>query len=165
MTRPDAFSSSGVNWSQEEKEVAAALKENGCQGRPRPPTDGQCPKKFLTIPDIGGLLENIRQFLKSLDFQVIFPWPPSAKCCHIQDRVPVEERKGVVYSISCTECPKFSDSQMLYWLKEHQCALRNGDMATSTVVEHALSTGNVVDVSKLCVLDCHQAHSEEHWQS
>lgn len=73
MTRPDAFSSSGVNWAQEEKEVAAVLKENGYQGRPRPPTDGQCPKKFLTIPDIGGLLENIRQFLKSLDFQVIFP--------------------------------------------------------------------------------------------
>ena len=64
----------------------------------------------------------------------------------------MEERKGVVYSISCTVCPKVYIGQtgrsLKHRLKEHWRALRNGDVAAFAWAEHALMAGHGVDLSK-----------------
>ena len=69
----------------------------------------------------------------------------------------MDERKGVVYSISCTLCPKVYIGQtgryLKHWLKEHRRAVRNGDVAASVLAEHALVAGYGIDLSKAEILD------------
>ena len=64
----------------------------------------------------------------------------------------MEERKGAVYPISCTVCPKVYIGQtgrsLKHRLKEHWRALRNCDVAAFTWAEHALMAGHGVDLSK-----------------
>ena len=116
-------------------------------------------KATLTLPYISNLLKVIRRVLALLDIQVV--------CCplmtlpqllaHSKDRVPMDERKGVVYSISCTPCPKVYIGQtgrsLKHWLKEHWHALRNGNVAIFALAEHALMAGHCIDLSKTEVLD------------
>ena len=87
----------------------------------------------------------------------------------------MDERKGV-YSIPCTVCTKVYIGQMgrslKHRLKEHQRALRNGDVAASALAEHALVAGHGIDLSKKvvdsnpytamrCMLECwHILHNE-----
>ena len=169
MSRAEALSSSGVERAQEEKEVTGALKENGypssfvykhsCSGRPRPDREEQRPKTTLTLPYISNLSEAIRRVLTPLDIQVVFRPLMTLRqlLVHPKDRVPMDEQKGVDYSISCTECPKVYIGQtgrsLKHRLKEHRRALRNGDMAASALAEHALTAGHDVDLSKAEVLD------------
>ena len=69
----------------------------------------------------------------------------------------MDERKGVVYSITCTVCPKVYIGQtgrsLKHRLKEHRRALRNGDVAASALAEHALVAGHGIDLSKTEVVD------------
>ena len=71
---------------------------------------------------------------------------------HPKDPVPMEEHKGVVYSVPCDECPKVYIRQTGQGLKhrlvEHQHALNNGDVAASALAEYALHTGHHVDLTK-----------------
>ena len=41
------------------------------------------------------------------------------------------------------------------WLKEHWCALKNGDVTASALAEHALTAGHGIDLSKAEVFDSH----------
>ena len=69
----------------------------------------------------------------------------------------MDERKGVVYFIPCM--PNVYIGQMgrslKHQLKEHRRALRNGNVAASALVEHALMAGHSIDLglSKAEVLD------------
>ena len=69
----------------------------------------------------------------------------------------MDERKGVVYSIPCTVCPKVYIGQTgrspKHRLKEHQCALRNSNVATSALAEHAFVAGHGIDLGKTEVID------------
>ena len=169
MSRAEALPSSSVEQAQEEKEITGTLKKNGypssfvykhsCPGRPRPDREEQRPKATLTLPYISNLSEAIRRVLAPLDIQVVFR--PLMTLCqllvHPNDRVPMDERKGVVYSITCTVCPKVYIGQtgrsLKHRLKEHRRALRNGDVAASTLAEHALVAGHGIDLSKMEVID------------
>ena len=157
--------------SPEKKEVTTALKENGypsgfihrhfCPPRPRPPADDVRPRTSVTLPYIGGLSEAIRWILRPLEIQVVFH--PLTTLCQLlvqpKDLVPMEEQKGVVYYIPCTDCPKVYIGQtgrcLKLRLKEHHCALKNGDVATSAVAEHTWTMGHSMDLTKSTVLDCH----------
>ena len=171
MTRADDLSSSGVERAQEEKEVTTALKENGypsgfihrhsCPPRPRPPADDMRPRTYVTLPYIGGLSEAIRRILRPLEIQVVFRRLTTFRqvLVHPKDPVSMKERKGVVYSIPCTARPKVYIGQtgrcLKLRLKEHDRALKNGDVAASAVAEHTWTTGHGMDLSKSTVLDCH----------
>ena len=170
MSRAVALSSLGVEQVQEEKEATGALKENdypssfvykhSCLGRPRLDRDEQRPKCTLTLPYISNLSETIRRVLVPLHIQVAFCplMTLRQRLVHLKDPVPVDERKGVVYSIviPCTECPEVYIGQT-EWLKEHQHAPKNGDVAAaaSALAEHALTAGHGIDLSKAEVLDSH----------
>ena len=77
-----------------------------------------------------------------------------------KDPVPVEECKGVAYSIPCVECSSVYISQAGRSLKqrvsEHCQAVKNGDIQTSTLAEHVFNTGHAVDLSPFELLDHHQ---------
>ena len=72
---------------------------------------------------------------------------------HPKDPVLMEERKGVVYSVPCNECPKVYIGQtgqsLKHWLVEHRHALKDGDVVTSALAEYALDTGHPVDLTIL----------------
>ena len=69
----------------------------------------------------------------------------------------MDQHKGVVYRIPCGGCPKVYVGQtgrtLKHRLTEHRRALRIGDVASSAVAEHALSTGHPVDLSQSEVID------------
>ena len=158
-----------VERALEEKEITGVLKENGypssfvnkhsCPGRPRPDREEQRPKATLMLLYISNLSEAIRRVLTPLDIQVVIHPLMTLRqlLVHPKDRVSTDERKGVVYCILCTVCPKVYIGQTVgslkHRLKEHQCALKNGYVAASAWAEHALMVGHAIDLSKTEVLD------------
>ena len=67
---------------------------------------------------------------------------------YLKDPVPVEEHKGVVYSIPCVE------STSVY-IGQTGRSLKNGDIQTSALAEHVFKTGHAVDLSQSEVLGHH----------
>ena len=110
--------------------------------------------QLVTTPYISNLSEVIRRVLAPLDIQVVFRPLMTLRqlLVYPKDQVPMDERKGVVYSIPCTVRPKVYIGQtgrsLKHWLKEHRCVLRNGDVAASALAEHALVAGHGIDLSK-----------------
>ena len=158
MSRASALSSNGVERVAEEKRIVDALKENGYplnfiqrhsgNRTSRPVEDDQRPPRTsLTLPYIGGLSETIRTILGPLDIKVAFR--PHSTLRHQlvrpKDPVPMDQHTGVVYQISCSECPKVyvgqSGRTLKHRLTEHRRALRNGDVAASALAEHVWSSG------------------------
>ena len=64
----------------------------------------------------------------------------------------MSNRKGVIYSIPCAECPWTYIGQTgrsLYLrLQEHSWALKKGDVTASAVAEHVFEADHQVDLSK-----------------
>ena len=120
------------------------------------------PKTTLTLPYIRGLSEAIRRVLTPLGVKVVFRPLRTLRQMLVRpkDPVPIEERKGVVYSIPCVECSSVYIGQTGRSLKqrisEHHRALENGDVQMSALAEHVFRTGHAVDLSQSEVLDHHQ---------
>ena len=78
---------------------------------------------------------------------------------HPKDPVPLDQQKGVVYSIPCNECSKVyigqTDRTLRHRLAEHRQALKNGDVAGTALAEHTLDTGHPLDLTKAEVIDHH----------
>ena len=116
MTRAENLSSSGVERTEEEKRVTDALRGNDYSSgfiqkhtitsRRKEGVEIERPKTTLTLPYIRGLSEAIRRILTSLGVKVVFRPLRTLHQMLVRpkDPVPIEERKGVVYSIPCLEC-------------------------------------------------------------
>ena len=168
MCRAEALSSSGVSRSQEEKHVTQALQRNGYPKSfiqkhtcPQPDRGSPCDRDVrasLTLPYFGGLSESIRRVL-ALAFQVSFrPFRTlRQELVHPKDPVPANQRKGVVYSIPCAQCPRTysMSAKQDVRLRAHRRALKNGDLAASALVEHVFLCDHQVDLSKATVIDVH----------
>lgn len=78
----------------------------------------------------------------------------------MNDPVPGDKHKGIVYSIPCVECPSVHTDQTGRSLKqhvsEHRCAWKNKEIQASALAEHMLKTGHAVDLSRSEVIDQHQ---------
>ena len=122
MSRAITLSSSGVHWVEKEKKILIALKENGypssfirkhlCPAMYKQGVDKGRPRMTVTQPYINGLCETVTQILTWLDIGwtlgLVFR-PMSTlhhMLVHLKDPVPLNQQKGVVYSISCNKCPK-----------------------------------------------------------
>ena len=107
------------------------IHRHSCPPRPRPPADDVRSRTSVTLPYIGGLSEAIRWILRPLEIQVVFRPLTTLRqlLVHPKDPVPMEERKGVVYSIPCTDCPKVYIGQtgrcLKHRLKEHHRDLKD----------------------------------------
>ena len=146
MIRADYLSSTSVEQTEEEKRVTGALRGNGyfirkhtIPRRRRERVENKRPKTTFTLPYISGLSETIRCILNPLEVKVVC-YPLQTLCqmlVHPQDLVPVEESKGVVYSIPCQDCS-------------------NVYTQASALAGHVFTTGHAVDLSQSEVLDHHQ---------
>ena len=170
MSRASALSSSGVERVEEEVKIVEALKENGYpssfilkhsgpSGTRQETSVPRPPRSIVTLPYIKGLSETVRRILAPLDIKVVFH-PLNTLCSllvHPKDPVSMDQHKGVVYQIPCGGCPKVYVGQtgrtLKHRLTEHCRALYIGDVASSAVAEHALSTGYPVDLSQSEVID------------
>ena len=78
---------------------------------------------------------------------------------HLKDPVPEKQRKGVVYSIPCGECPRMYIGQtgrtLDHPLAEHRRVLKNRDVSASAIAKHVFAAGHQVDLSKATVIDTH----------
>ena len=185
-TRAQALSSSVVSRTQEERAISQALAMNRypasfiCHhSHPRPhcPSSTQAPdvSAYVTIPYIKGTLEAIKRVLNPLGIRTSFrPINTLWRIVHSKDPVPKHERASVVYRIPCNNCPQAFIGQtsrtLTQRLKEHQRAVRNGDLATSALAEHAHSTGHPIDWTKPHVIDIQVVAfitsicTAEHWE-
>ena len=106
-----------------------------------------------------GLSEAIKCVLTPLGVKVVFRPLRTLRQMLVRpkDPVPVEEHKGVVYSISCVECSSVYIGQTGRSLKqcvsEHRRALKYENIQTSALAEHVFKTGHAVDLSQPEVLD------------
>ena len=129
-------------------------------GHPRREMDDQKPRITLTLPYIAGLSEAVRRILAPLEIKAFRPQSTlRSLLVHPKDPVPMDQRKGVVYSVPCDGCSKVYIGQtgrsLKHRLAEHRRALKNGDVAASALAEHTLATGHLVDLTKSEVIDCH----------
>ena len=87
------------------------------------------------------------------------PQDPEAGVGPSQGPSPGVQRKEVVYSIPCAECPGAYIGQtgrsLDLCLQEHRRALKKGDVTASAVAEHVFEVGHQVDLSKASVIDYH----------
>ena len=171
MCRAEALSSSGVSRTQEEKHVTQALRRNGypvgfiqkntCSQPSQMIQSDPEVRASLTLPYFNGLSESIRRVLAPLAIQVTFrPFRTlRQELVHPKDPIPINCKKGVVYSVPCTKCPRTYIGQtgrsLDHRLREHHRALKNGDIAASAIAEHVFSSDHPVDLSKATVIDSH----------
>ena len=135
------LSSSGVSRAQEEERVQQSLQKNGYPvtfimrhslPQPVPWKEEQTARASVTIPYIHGLSQSIRSVLSPLAIKVTFRpfWTLKQELVHLKDPVPGKQRKGVVYSIPCGECPRTYIGQtgmtLDHRLAEHRLALKTG---------------------------------------
>ena len=75
--------------------------------QPVPRNEEQTARASVTIPYIHGLSKSIRRVLSPLAIKVTFQrfQTLQQELVHLKDPVPEKQRKGVVYSIPCGECP------------------------------------------------------------
>ena len=172
MARAQSLSSPEALYAEEESHVVGALRRNGYPARfirshasPQQrstPADPPLPlKAMVTLPYIRGVSEAVRRVLSPLRIRVVFcPWMTlHHRLVRPKDHIPVDERRGVVYRIPCTDCPRVYIGQtgrsLKLRLSEHRRALRNGDVTTSAVAEHVLCESHRVDLSQTEVIDSH----------
>ena len=117
----------------------------------------------VSLPYINGLSKAVRRILTQLDIKVVFR--PLSTLCHMlvhpKDPVPLDQQKGVVYSVPSKGYSKVYIGQtgrtLRHRLAEHQQALKNGDVAVSALAEHTLDTGHPLDLTK-AIAD-HHSHT------
>ena len=127
--------------------------------------DDQAPRTTLTLPYISGVSESIRRVLRPLRVRVVFRPHKTIRqqLVHPKNPVPPDNRKGVVYSIPCGDCPKVYMGQtgrtLRHRMAEHLQVLRNGDVATSAVAEHVF----VRAIGWTCPWELYWTHTRTPW--
>ena len=115
----------------------------------------------MTLTYLSGLSESLRRVLSPLAIQVTFrPFRTlRQELVHPKNPVPINCRKGVVYSIPCAECARAYIGQtrrsLDHQFQEHCCALKNGDVAALAIAKHTFSYNHKLDLSKASVIDAH----------
>ena len=161
FTRASTLSSSMPQRVAEELVVNEALSINGYPQQiirshrrrphhiavqPSSPTVEKVSVATISLPYIQGISEGIRRILSHLDIKVSLH-PHLTLCCMLtkpKDPVPFDYRKGIIYKISCKDCPQSyvgqSGRSLLHRIKEHKRAVSQGDCNASALAEHSLNT-------------------------
>ena len=78
----------------------------------------------------------------------------------LKDRVPVQQKAGVIYRIPCKDCSKVYVGQtcrtLAHWMNEHKQALTSDNLAHSAVAEHAAQHSHAIDWEGAIVMDVEQ---------
>ena len=123
----------------------------GCVGPcARQATPSPSPDSYAVIPYVQNVSEAIRRVLAPLNIRTCFKPHRTLRSLlvHVKDPIPPEGRKGVVYQISCSDCPATYVGQtgrtLEHRIKEHKYALTSGNIDKSAVAEHMAMTGHTI---------------------
>ena len=117
------------------------------------------PTATATIPYVGGVSEPIKRMLEKVNVRVrLRPCGTLRQfLMKPKDRVPIEERTGVVYRVTCKDCPKTyvgqSGRTLQCRMKEHRRATERGNMDSSAIAEHSWKFNHRVNWEEVEVLD------------
>ena len=79
------------------------------------------------------------------------------KLVHPKDKSALEDRTGIIYKISCTECDSSyigeTGRSLKDRLKEHKRAFRLNNPNLSAVAEHAINTGHKIGWDEASIID------------
>ena len=119
------------------------------------PTKGEMPRWAVTYyPDIH---HELKRKLRGLGVEVVAANYNNIKKCLVQvkDKIPILERKGVVYGLECKQCEASYTGQSGQCLKtrlyRHKLAERNNDIHHYPLVEHCVNEGHNIDWSKVTI--------------
>ena len=99
---------------------------------------------FARIPFLDRTSQAIARILRKLNIRTIqFSQPWQWFLQHaVKDGTPIEDRKGIVYKITCHDCDRVyigeSGRTIRTRIKEHKAGARNGHPEVSAAAEHAL---------------------------
>ena len=114
------------------------------------------PDSYAVIPYVQNISEAIWRVLAPLNIQMCFK-PHQTLLVHVKDPIPPELRKGVVYQISCSDCPAGCVGQtgrtLGHRIKEHKYALTSGDVDKLAVAEHLAMTGHTIKWEEAQIID------------
>ena len=106
--------------------------------------------------------ESIRRVLAPLNIRTSFKPHSTLRSVlvHAKDKIPISDRKGVVYQIHCGSCHHTYIGQtgrtLHHRVKEHKRSLLSDTTYfTSAVAEHAIKNHHVIDWNTAKVIDSH----------
>ena len=92
------------------------------------------PRATVVIPYVRHVSESIRRILTPLEIRTCFRPHRNLRqtLVNLKDRIPLQQRAGVVYRIPCGTCPRVYVGQTCWTLdhrlKEHKRALTSGNL-------------------------------------
>ena len=97
-----------LRWNGYPKGFVRQVQEWKRRAQRDPPAQKEEPteRRWLSVPYTQGLSESIARILRPLGIGVAHrtaPWKWRV-CSGIIDKIPTSKRKGVVYSIECSDC-------------------------------------------------------------
>ena len=131
-----------------------------------PASDPVMPRATVVIPYVRHVSESIRRILTPLEIRTCFRPHRTLRqtLVNLKDRIPLQQRAGVVYRIPCGTCSGVYVGQTCrtldHRLKEHKRALTSGNLAQSAVAEHAANESHIIDWKGAKVVDTHPRYHQ-----
>ena len=125
------------------------------------------PTSYTTLPYIQGVSEKIKRVL-STDVGIKVSFKPYKTLKHFlpnpKDKIPVNQKTGLVYQIPCLNCNKVYIGETKRTLhtrkKEHCTAIRKNQPNKSALCEHAMDNDHLIDWNNAKVLHYEQNYYE-----
>ena len=167
VKRAEEISSDDGVLKQEMKHLRTVLSENGYptglvkptqKKNKDPEEDEEKPLTTAVIPYSQGLSEQIRRVLRMYNIRTAFRSGTSLGkfLTRVKDPVPLEDRPGAIYKISCLcgdsyigETGRTTNKRV----KEHKAACRLAHFEKSAVAEHAWQDGHIIEWDQVTILD------------
>ena len=170
LTWADRIYMSMPDRDAEKKHIIQVLNSNGSPTRMikrnwqaplahSPASDLVMPRAMVVIPYDRHVSESIRQILTPLEIRTCSRPHHTLRqtLVNMKNRIPLQQRVGVVYRIPCGTCPRVYVGQtcrmLNHRLKEHNKALTSGNLAQSTIAEHAAHESHVIDWKEAKVVE------------
>ena len=115
-------------------------------------------EKFLTIPYVSGVSENIRRICRGYGIKVAFRSSNTLRqhLTRVKGRLPLSKQSRIVYSVPCS-CGKSYIGETIRRLdtrlEEHREACKRGETDKSAVAEHVWSEQHQMDWAMTSVID------------
>ena len=154
LTQADRICVSMTDRDAEKRHITQSLYNNGYPTQVikrnwqtplarSPASDPVTPRATVVIPYVRHVSESIQRILTLLEIRTYFRSHHTLRqtLVNLKDRIPLQQRAGVVYRIPCGTSSRVYVGQTCRMLdhrmKEHKRALTSGNLAQSAVAEHA----------------------------
>ena len=119
----------------------------------------EAPEATVCIPYIKGTAKHIRRILAEHNMRTRLKSYNTLRQClsHPKDRISLDNKSGVVYSIPCKDCTITylgeTGIHLSTRLKQHKEALKRGELEKSAVATHAWNLHHRVDWEGVSIID------------